>query len=361
MYSGQTAAYGGGDGVAYYNQWDYGQMSPYYHTYHHQQQQLPQHQGYHLGYNQQQQYGQHNGLQQQQQYRDELAIYHHSNPMNSSSSSSAAATTPLPPGRSPSGSHSTPSPHSQSETPELADLHPMEQQQQHHQLKRSHMEAFRSDLGGGLVVGQNMMAAAVAAAAAAKKPKVSRRKKKRDPNEPQKPVSAYALFFRDSQAAIKARNPNLSFGDVSKMVASLWDSLDAENKALYKKRTEMAKKEYLRQLASYRASLVSKGGDDMYGYAAAATSANGGYYNNGGGGMGHPSMGLGQSIPPHPPGPYLASSPDYHQVCSAAGTGCHLKISGFESPMRLVRPGGQWYEYVYLIFVFCVVRLHSVC
>ena len=35
---------------------------------------------------------------------------------------------------------------------------------------------------------------------APKKPKASRRKKKRDPNEPQKPVSAYALFFRDTQA-----------------------------------------------------------------------------------------------------------------------------------------------------------------
>ena len=92
-----------------------------------------------------------------------------------------------------------------------------------------------------------------------KKSKPSRRKKKRDPNEPQKPVSAYALFFRDSQASIKNRNPNLTFGDVSKMVASLWDSLDADSKSLYKKRTEMAKKEYLRQLAAYRASLVSKG------------------------------------------------------------------------------------------------------
>jgi len=100
-----------------------------------------------------------------------------------------------------------------------------------------------------------------------KKPKASRRKKKRDPNEPQKPVSAYALFFRDSQASIKGRNPNLTFGDVSKMVASLWDSLDSESKALYKKRTEMAKKEYLRQLASYRASLVSKGqAEDMFGF-----------------------------------------------------------------------------------------------
>ena len=123
-----------------------------------------------------------------------------------------------------------------------------------------------------------------------KKPKVSRRKKKRDPHEPQKPVSAYALFFRDRQAHIKSHNPNLSFGEVSKMVASMWDQLDAESKAHYKKRTEMAKKDYLRQLAAYRASIVSKGhGEDMYGYM--------GYGNYSS--LENPGQ-LGQNIPPHP-------------------------------------------------------------
>ena len=106
----------------------------------------------------------------------------------------------------------------------------------------------------------------------AKKPKVSKRKKKRDPNEPSKPVSAYALFFRDSQASIKVANPNAAFGDVSKIVASLWDALDPDSKAAYKKRTENAKKEYLKKLAAYRASLVSKGGDSGIGY---------GYYSYG--------------------------------------------------------------------------------
>ncbi|XP_015378357.1 PREDICTED: thymocyte selection-associated high mobility group box protein TOX-like, partial [Diuraphis noxia] len=46
------------------------------------------------------------------------------------------------------------------------------------------------------------------------------------------PVSAYALFFRDTQAAIKGKNPNASFGEVSKIVASMWDSLDADHKNL---------------------------------------------------------------------------------------------------------------------------------
>ena len=45
-----------------------------------------------------------------------------------------------------------------------------------------------------------------------------------------RPVSAYALFFRDTQAAIKGQNPNASFGEVSKIVASMWDGLDADSK-----------------------------------------------------------------------------------------------------------------------------------
>ena len=41
-----------------------------------------------------------------------------------------------------------------------------------------------------------------------------------------RPVSAYALFFRDTQAAIKCQNPSASFGEMSKIVAAMWDTLD---------------------------------------------------------------------------------------------------------------------------------------
>ncbi|KAM9845436.1 thymocyte selection-associated high mobility group box protein TOX [Aulostomus maculatus] len=91
-----------------------------------------------------------------------------------------------------------------------------------------------------------------------KKPKTPKKKKRKDPNEPVKPVSAYALFFRDTQANIKAQNPNATFGEVSKVVASMWDGLGEEQKQVYKKKTETAKKEYLKQLAAYRASLVAQ-------------------------------------------------------------------------------------------------------
>ncbi|CAG5123603.1 unnamed protein product, partial [Candidula unifasciata] len=97
-----------------------------------------------------------------------------------------------------------------------------------------------------------------ASISAVKRSKACKRKKRKDPKEPQKPVSAYALFFRDSQAGIKGHNPSASFGEVSKIVASLWDQLNPEHKEVYKKKTEVAKKQYLKQLAAYRASQVSQ-------------------------------------------------------------------------------------------------------
>ncbi|XP_042368139.1 TOX high mobility group box family member 4b isoform X6 [Plectropomus leopardus] len=87
---------------------------------------------------------------------------------------------------------------------------------------------------------------------------MKRGRKKKDPNEPQKPVSAYALFFRDTQAAIKGQNPNATFGEVSKIVASMWDSLGEEQKQVYKRKNEAAKKDYLKALAEYRAGHTSQ-------------------------------------------------------------------------------------------------------
>ncbi|XP_021332497.1 TOX high mobility group box family member 2 isoform X2 [Danio rerio] len=133
------------------------------------------------------------------------------------------------------------------------------------------------------------------------KPKPQKKKKKKDPNEPQKPVSAYALFFRDTQAAIKGQNPNATFGDVSKIVASMWDSLGEEQKQAYKRKTEAAKKEYLKALAAYRASLVSKTYSDPVESKSAQSSQPSSH-------MMPPNAPL-YSVPPQPSSPYLGPSP----------------------------------------------------
>lgn len=72
-----------------------------------------------------------------------------------------------------------------------------------------------------------------------------------------KPVSAYALFFRDSQAAIKSENPSASFGEISKIVASKWEVLGKPEKDVYKERADHEKKNYLQNLASSKAKQVA--------------------------------------------------------------------------------------------------------
>ncbi|XP_054452071.1 TOX high mobility group box family member 4-A-like isoform X2 [Anoplopoma fimbria] len=112
-----------------------------------------------------------------------------------------------------------------------------------HQAPTSSVSLATARRGGGKPATLASMTAAVG---------TKKGKKKKDPNEPQKPVSAYALFFRDTQAAIKGQNPNASFGEVSKIVASMWDSLAEEQKQVYKRKTEAAKKEYFKAMAAYR-------------------------------------------------------------------------------------------------------------
>ena len=253
---------------AYYQQQQHDQ---YYHhqqqqQYYHQQQQQQQH-GYYDGYHQQ-----HAAMQQQQQQGAYAGMYAHGNGAGGGMYPPAPAQpgqAGYPNGTSPPN-NATPSPttnsddsggdcvneksrlmHARTVMPQAPGQPPVV-----HPYYAHHMGQR------GVPVVQ-------------KRPRQTRRnKKKRDPNEPQKPVSAYALFFRDMQAGIKQRNPNASFGEVSKHVASMWDNLDPDHKAAYKKRTENAKKEYLKQLAAYRANLVSKNGNciEPYGPYSAAYS-----------------------------------------------------------------------------------------
>jgi len=46
-------------------------------------------------------------------------------------------------------------------------------------------------------------------------------------------MTAYSLFFRDTQASIKAVNQQATFGEVSRIVASLWDNLEPHEKEVY--------------------------------------------------------------------------------------------------------------------------------
>lgn len=72
--------------------------------------------------------------------------------------------------------------------------------------------------------------------------------------EPVKPVSAYALFFRDTVSAIKSKNPNTSFDEISTIVSSMWQVLEPAHKNVYNKKSDLAKREYIQKMSTYRNS-----------------------------------------------------------------------------------------------------------
>uniref|UniRef100_A0AC35U0X4 HMG box domain-containing protein n=1 Tax=Rhabditophanes sp. KR3021 TaxID=114890 RepID=A0AC35U0X4_9BILA len=64
-----------------------------------------------------------------------------------------------------------------------------------------------------------------------------------------KTVSAYALFFRDVQENVRITNPQATFGDISKIVANMWENLGDSLKKKYKKETDDRRKSHLQSLA----------------------------------------------------------------------------------------------------------------
>ncbi|XP_075750458.1 TOX high mobility group box family member 4-B-like [Rhipicephalus microplus] len=85
----------------------------------------------------------------------------------------------------------------------------------------------------------------------------------RDIKEPERPLSAYALYFRDTHASIQLQNPNASFTEMSQMVASIWKELEPEHKLVYKRKAKVAKKEYRRAIAEHRSRLSMNSSSDQ--------------------------------------------------------------------------------------------------
>lgn len=65
-----------------------------------------------------------------------------------------------------------------------------------------------------------------------------RQRKKKDPNAPASVTSAYGFFFKETQASVKQHNPSAKFGEVSKIVSHMWESLDESDKTKYRKLNE---------------------------------------------------------------------------------------------------------------------------
>jgi len=70
-------------------------------------------------------------------------------------------------------------------------------------------------------------------------------------------MTAYSLFFHDTQASIKAQNHQVTFGKVSRIVTTMWDSLEPHEKEKYINQAEKDRQVYLKALAAYESEKIS--------------------------------------------------------------------------------------------------------
>lgn len=82
--------------------------------------------------------------------------------------------------------------------------------------------------------------------------KTSRRKK--DPNAPKRALSAYMFFANENRDIIKAENPDVSFGQVGKLLGEKWKALSPEEKEPYEAKAKADKRRYESEKELYLAT-----------------------------------------------------------------------------------------------------------
>jgi hypothetical protein len=87
------------------------------------------------------------------------------------------------------------------------------------------------------------------------KPKVSKAKKRKKPKDstaPRHPLTGYVRYLNDRREAVRAANPNLSFAEITKMLANEWTNLPVDKKQQYLDAAEQDRERYTREYNAYK-------------------------------------------------------------------------------------------------------------
>ncbi|XP_072747933.1 high mobility group protein 20A [Anoplolepis gracilipes] len=79
-----------------------------------------------------------------------------------------------------------------------------------------------------------------------------RKKTPRDATAPKQPLSGYFLFLNDRREKVRSENPNLTFTDITKLLASEWSKLPSDQKQQYLDAAEQDKERYNREFSNYK-------------------------------------------------------------------------------------------------------------
>ncbi|XP_014477167.1 PREDICTED: high mobility group protein 20A [Dinoponera quadriceps] len=79
-----------------------------------------------------------------------------------------------------------------------------------------------------------------------------RKKTLRDATAPKQPLTGYFRFLNDRREKVRNENPNLSFTEITKLLASEWSTLPPDQKQQYLDAAEQDKERYNREISDYK-------------------------------------------------------------------------------------------------------------
>jgi hypothetical protein len=88
-----------------------------------------------------------------------------------------------------------------------------------------------------------------------------KKKAKKDPNAPKRGKSSFMFYSNEIRATIKEENPDLSFGDLGKLIGSKFKALEADEKEKYTDLAQKDKERYQKEMAGYKVKQEEEAAD----------------------------------------------------------------------------------------------------
>lgn len=85
-------------------------------------------------------------------------------------------------------------------------------------------------------------------------PANSNKRRKKDPMAPKAPLNGYLVYFNEERVSMRQQHPNMSFGELTKVIAIKWKELAADEKQKYIAQAELNKERYVKEMDEYKQS-----------------------------------------------------------------------------------------------------------
>ena len=79
-------------------------------------------------------------------------------------------------------------------------------------------------------------------------------RRKKDPNAPKRALSAYMFFANENRDIVRSENPDVSFGQIGRLLGERWKPLSAADKEPYEAKAAADKKRYESEKELYMAT-----------------------------------------------------------------------------------------------------------